>query len=276
MSFTIFQNEKTSFQAIKTRSLNSRKIDIFPKGLTHGFGLKMAIFSNVFFQEVQARKMSFTIFQKKELFSRLQKQEVQKVEKRTFFQRVSNVFVQKQSFFHLFFQSIQATKMSFKIFYKGKTPFQAPETRSLKSQKLTFLQRGNPWFWSKNDHFSNFFFQAVSGRKMSLTIFQKEETPFQAIKTKSSKRRKIDIFPKGLTHSFGAKMTICPNLFCQAIQGRKISFTIFQNEKTPLQGIKTRGFKSRKIDIFQKGITYGFGPKVAIFPTLFFRQYTPE
>ena len=32
------------FYAIKTRSSKSRKIDIFPKGLTHGFGPKMAIF----------------------------------------------------------------------------------------------------------------------------------------------------------------------------------------------------------------------------------------
>ena len=33
----------------KTRSSKSRKIDIFPKGLTHGFGPKMAIFPNSFF-----------------------------------------------------------------------------------------------------------------------------------------------------------------------------------------------------------------------------------
>ena len=43
MSFLIFQNEKTPFYAIKTRSSKSRKIDIFLKGLTHGFGPKMAI-----------------------------------------------------------------------------------------------------------------------------------------------------------------------------------------------------------------------------------------
>ena len=33
-----------TFSPIKTRSSKSRKIDIFPNGLTHGFGLKMAIF----------------------------------------------------------------------------------------------------------------------------------------------------------------------------------------------------------------------------------------
>ena len=49
MSFMIFKNEETPFYAIKTESVESRKIDIFPKGLTHGFGPKMAIFRTFFF-----------------------------------------------------------------------------------------------------------------------------------------------------------------------------------------------------------------------------------
>ena len=38
---------------------------------------------------------------------------------------------------------------------------------------------------------------------------------------------------------------------------------------------KNKMLKSRKIDIFPKGLTHGFGPKMAIFPTFFFRQYRP-
>ena len=33
--------------------------------------------------------------------------------------------------------------------------------------------------------------------------------------------------------------------------------------------MKTRSLKSRKIDIFSKGLTHGFGPKMALFPTFF-------
>ena len=40
---------KNAFLAIKTTSLKSRKIDIFLKGLTHGFSPKRAIFSTFFF-----------------------------------------------------------------------------------------------------------------------------------------------------------------------------------------------------------------------------------
>ena len=48
MCSKIFYNEETPFGAIKTRSLKSPKNDIFPKGLNHGFGLKMAIFPTFF------------------------------------------------------------------------------------------------------------------------------------------------------------------------------------------------------------------------------------
>ena len=101
-------------------------------------------------------------------------------------------------------------------------------------------------------------------------IFQNEKTPFQAIKTRSSKSGKIDIFLKGLTHGFGPKMAIIPTFFFWARQGRKMSFKIFQNEKTPFYAIKTRSLKSRKNDIFPQGLTDGFGPKMVIFATVFF------
>ena len=118
--------------------------------------------------------------------------------------------------------------------------------------------------------FQPFLFRQIRARKMSLMIFQNEKTPFQAITTRTPKSRKIDIFPKGLTHGFGPKMAIFPTFFFQAIQDRKMSLMIFQNEKTPFQAIKTRSRKSRKIDIFPKGLTHGFSPKMAIFPTFLF------
>ena len=124
-------------------------------------------------------------------------------------------------------------------------------------------------FWSKNGHFSNFFFQAINARKMSFMIFQNGKSFFQSIKTRSSKRRENDIFPKGLTHGFCPKQPFLALSFFQALQARQMSFMIFQNEKTPFQVIKRRSWKSRKIDIFPRGLTHGVGPKVAIFRTFF-------
>ena len=162
------------------------------------------------------------------------------------------------------------------IFYNEKTLFQAIKTRSPKSRKSDIFPKGlTHGFGPKMAIFPTFLFQAIQARKMSFMIFQNEKTPFQAIKTRSPKSRKIHIFPKGLTHGFGPKMAIFPTFFFQAIQARKMSFMIFQNEKTPFQAIKTRSPKSRKIDIFPKGLTHGFCPKMAIFPNFFFRQNRP-
>ena len=71
-----FQNEKTPFLAIKKKSLKSRKVDNFPKGLTHGCGSKIAIFSTYFFlgnigqenvfYEILERKNAFLGYKNKE------------------------------------------------------------------------------------------------------------------------------------------------------------------------------------------------------------------
>ena len=51
---------------------------------------------------------------------------------------------------------------------------------------------------------------------------------------------------------------------------------IFYNEKTPFLDLKTRSLKSLNINIFPKGLTHGFGPKMAIIPTFFFRNIGQE
>ena len=79
----------------------------------------------------------------------------------------------------------------------------------------------------------------------------------------------MDIFPKGLTDGFCLEMAIFPTLIFLAILARKMSFRIFYNEKTPFQAIKTKCSKSRNIDLFAKGLTHGFEPKMAIFGTFF-------
>ena len=117
--------------------------------------------------------------------------------------------------------------------------------------------------------FPTFFFQVIQARKMSFAIFQNEKTPFQPLKTRSLKSRKIDILPNGLTYGFGPKMAYFPPFFFQAIQARTMSFMVFQNEKTPFQTIKTTSSKSRKLDIFAKRLTHGFGPKMTDFATFF-------
>ena len=145
MSFTIFQNEKTTFQTIKTRISRSRKIHIFSKGLTHRFGPKMAIFPTFFRQAIQASKMSFTIFQReKTLLYSMKKKKFKKSKNLHFSKGVNPRFWSNNGHISnfLFLGNIGRENVFYDILER-KTPFQAIKRRSSKSKKkMTFFQRG--------------------------------------------------------------------------------------------------------------------------------------
>ena len=124
------------------------------------------------------------------------------------------VLVQKWPFFQLSFLGNIGQENVFYDILEQKNAFLGYKKKKFRKPKNKHFSKGvNPWFSSKNGHFSNFFFQAIQARKMSFTIFQNEKTAFQALKRRSSKRRKIDIFPKGLTHGLGPKMAIFSTFF---------------------------------------------------------------
>ena len=111
---------------------------------------------------------------------------------------------------------------------------------------------------------------------MFFTIFQNEKTPFYAIKSKSSRTRKINIFPKKLTHGFGPKKAIFPTFFFRQFRpGKYLLRYCRTKEKKPFYTVKSKRSESRKIDVFPKGLTHGFGPKMIIFPSFFLKQFRP-
>ena len=67
--------QKSAFLGYKNKKFKKSKIDIFPKGLTHGFDPKMAIFCNFFFlgnigeenvfNDILERKNAFLSYKKK-------------------------------------------------------------------------------------------------------------------------------------------------------------------------------------------------------------------
>ena len=69
----------------------------------------------------------------------------------------------------------------------------------------------------KRSFFQLFLFKQFRPGKCLLRYSGTKKTPFYAIKSKSSKTRKIDIFPKGLSHGFGPKVAIFPTFFLKAI-----------------------------------------------------------
>ena len=106
-------------------------------------------------------------------------------------------------------------------------------------------------------------------KEMCLMIFQTEKTPFQAIKTKSSKDEKLSFFFKGVSPWFLSKIRHFSIFIYYLIQAKKMCFMIFQTEKTPCQAIKTKSLKVEKLRFFQRGQSMVFVQKLTIFPCFF-------
>ena len=110
------------------------------------------------------------------------------------------------------------------------------------------------------------FIYDILKRKKGLSRLKKQDI---------KKSRKLPIYPKALTHGFGAKITIFQTFFLGNIGQENVFYDILKRKHAFLGYKKKTSSKSRKIHMFPKEWTHGFGPKMAIFKTFFVRQYRP-
>ena len=69
------------------------------------------------------------------------------------------VLVQKWPFFQLFFFGNIGQETAFCDILERKTVFLGYKNKKFNQSKIWDFSKGvNPWFWSENGHFSNFFF----------------------------------------------------------------------------------------------------------------------
>ena len=123
--------------------------------------------------------------------------------------------------------------------------------------------------------FPRFFFRKYRPAKYLLRYSREKKTPFSAIKTRSQKSRKINIFPQSLTHDFGQKWPFLQPFFLGNIGQETVFYDILEWKKAFL-AYKNKKFERSKNWHFSKGFFFhGYGPQMAIFQ-LFFRKYRPE
>ena len=140
----IFENEKTPFKTMKRRISKSRKSHIFPQGLTHGFGSKMAIFSTFFLGNIGQENVLYDSLEKKKVFLAIKR------------------------------------------------------TSWKKSKNWHFSKGVNPWFWSKNGNFSNFFFLGNVGQENVFYVSLETKNAFLGYKNnKFKKGEKLAFFQRG-------------------------------------------------------------------------------
>ena len=66
---------------MKTRISKSRKIYVFPKGLSHGFGPKIAIFPIFFLDNIRHNNVFYDILERKNVFVDYKKKKLKKTKK---------------------------------------------------------------------------------------------------------------------------------------------------------------------------------------------------
>ena len=102
----------------------------------------------------------YDILQRKNVFLSYKNKKFKKMEKLPFFQRgQSMVLVKNWPFFHVFFKGNIGQENVFYDILERKKPFLGYKNKNFKKWKNCHFSKGvSPWFWSKSDHFSIFFF----------------------------------------------------------------------------------------------------------------------
>ena len=156
--------QKNAFLGYKNKKFKKSEMAFFPKGVTLGFGVKMAIFPTLsFLFNIGHENVFYDILERKNAF--------------------------------LGYRNKNFKKLKNWHFFKGV----------------------NPWFWSKNGHFSNFYFFRQCNPGKCLLRYSRTKSAFLSYKNKNFYNSKNWHFSKRVTHVFGSKMAIFPIFFLGTI-----------------------------------------------------------
>ena len=146
-----FTTKKLLSRLKKTKISKSRKIDIFPKALTHGFSFTFFFLRNLgkenVFDDIQERKISFLGYKNKKLKNSKNLQ---------FYKGVNSWFLSKNDdYSKLIFLGNISKETVFYDILEWKNFFLGYKNKKFKNWKHWHFSKGiNPWFWSKNGYFS--------------------------------------------------------------------------------------------------------------------------
>ena len=113
------------------------------------------------------------------------------------------------------------------------------------------------------------FFRQYRPRKCVLRYSTIKKHLSRLSKKTSSKSRKIEIFPKALTHGFGQKFAIF-HLFLLGSIGQENVFYDILERKNAFLGYKNNKFKKSKNWDFSTGVNQWFWSKIGHFCIFFF------
>ena len=132
----------------------------FSKGVNPWFCSKNGHFSNYFFLgNIGQENVFYHILERKHTFLGYKNMESQKSKNGHSSKGVNPRFWSKnRNFSNFFLRNIGIEYVFYDILERKNTFLGYKNIKSKNSTNLNFFKVVNPWFWSKNSHFSNFFF----------------------------------------------------------------------------------------------------------------------
>ena len=124
-------------------------------------------------------------------------------------------------------------------------------------------------FVQKWPFFHLFFFGNIGKENVFYDILERKNA-FLLYENKKLKNSKCWHFSKRVNPWFLSKNGHFFNFIFLGNIGHENVFYDILEWKNAFLGYENKKFKTSKIDIFPKGLTHGFCPKMTIFPTLFF------
>ena len=116
------------------------------------------------------------------------------------------VLVVKWPFFQPFFLNNIEQENVFYDLLERKNAFLGYKNKKFKKSKNWHFSKGvNPWFWSKNGHFSNFVFSGNIGQANVFYDILERKNDFLGYKNKKLKKSKNWYFCKGVNPWFWSK-----------------------------------------------------------------------
>ena len=124
------------------------------------------------------------------------------------------VLIRKWPFFQLsFLGNIGQENVFYDILEPKNTFLDYKNTKFKKSKNWHFSKWVNPWFWSKNSHFSNFVFLGNIGQENVFYNILERKNAFLGYKNKKSKMSHNWNFSQGVNPWFWSKNGHLSNFF---------------------------------------------------------------
>ena len=185
------------------------------------------------------------------------------------------ILVQKWPFFRLLFFTKYRPGKCLLRYSRTKNTFLGYKKKKFKNSKNWHFSKGvNPRFWSKNGHFSNFYFLGNKCPENAFYDTLERINAFLGYKNKKFKNSKNWQFSKGVKPLFWSKNGHFCNFYFLGNVGEENVFYDILERKNAFLGHKKNKFKKSKNWPFSKGVNPLFWSKKSHFWP-FFRQYRP-